>query len=75
MASLTDPVALGHREAPSRVVFGPHETNLGDGRALSESIFMDYSRILYNHDANDGKSAQELLDGYAIEAMVLNSFE
>ena len=36
VASLTDPVVLGSREAPSRVVFGPHETNLGDGRALSE---------------------------------------
>ena len=32
--TLTDPVALGSREAPSRVVFGPHETNLGTGRAL-----------------------------------------
>jgi 2,4-dienoyl-CoA reductase (NADPH2) len=34
--TLTDPVALGHHTAPSRVVFGPHETNLGSGRALSE---------------------------------------
>jgi len=31
---LTDPVAVGPRHAPSRVVFGPHETNLGDGRAV-----------------------------------------
>ncbi len=31
---LTDPVTLGTREAPSRVVFGPHETNLGEGRAI-----------------------------------------
>jgi 2,4-dienoyl-CoA reductase (NADPH2) len=30
----TDPVTLGAREAPSRVVFGPHETNLGSGRAI-----------------------------------------
>jgi len=36
VGSLTDPVTLGIRTAPSRVVFGPHETNLGDGRALSE---------------------------------------
>ncbi len=35
VTSPTDPVALGAREAPSRVVFGPHETNLGEGRALS----------------------------------------
>ena len=34
--SLTDPLRLGASEAPSRVLFGPHETNLGDGRALSE---------------------------------------
>lgn len=27
---------LAGRRAPSRVVFGPHETNLGDGRALSD---------------------------------------
>jgi 2,4-dienoyl-CoA reductase (NADPH2) len=35
MADPTDPVTLGAREAPSRVVFGPHETNLGTDRALS----------------------------------------
>src|SRR5271163_3393000 len=34
MAAPTDPVALGSREAPSRVVFGPHETNLGTDRAI-----------------------------------------
>jgi mycofactocin system FadH/OYE family oxidoreductase 1 len=33
---LVDPVALAGRSAPSRVVFGPHETNLGRGRALSD---------------------------------------
>jgi hypothetical protein len=46
-----------------------------DGRALSESIFMDYARILYNHDATGGKSAEELLDQYGIQAIVMNSFE
>jgi len=30
----TDPVVLRTREAPSRVVFGPHETNLGSGRSI-----------------------------------------
>ncbi len=34
MPAPTDPVALGLREAPSRVVFGPHETNLGSDRAI-----------------------------------------
>jgi 2,4-dienoyl-CoA reductase (NADPH2) len=36
VSTLTEPVALGRHTAPSRVVFGPHETNLGSGRALSE---------------------------------------
>ncbi|MEU7816470.1 FAD-dependent oxidoreductase [Pseudonocardia sp. NPDC049154] len=33
---LTSPLQLGGRTAPSRVLFGPHVTNLGRGRALSE---------------------------------------
>ena len=33
---LLEPVALGSRTAPNRVLFGPHVTNLCDGRALSE---------------------------------------
>ena len=36
MPRLADPVAVGSRTSPSRVVFGPHETNLGRGRALSD---------------------------------------
>jgi mycofactocin system FadH/OYE family oxidoreductase 1 len=35
VAGLIEPVALGRRVAPSRVIFGPHETNLGSERALS----------------------------------------
>jgi hypothetical protein len=53
----------------------PRERVFIDGRSLSESIFMDYARILYNHDASDGKSADELLDGYGIQAIVMNTFE
>ncbi|HZM56454.1 MAG TPA: 2,4-dienoyl-CoA reductase, partial [Acidimicrobiales bacterium] len=34
MAGLVDPVELAGRIAPSRVLFGPHETNLGTGRCL-----------------------------------------
>lgn len=30
-----EPISLAGVTAPSRVVFGPHETNLGDGRSLS----------------------------------------
>ena len=36
MSALTGPVDLVGWTAPSRVVFGPHETNLGTGRALSD---------------------------------------
>jgi hypothetical protein len=53
----------------------PQERVFIDGRALSESTFMDYARILYNHDATGGKSAEELLDRYGVEAIVMNSFE
>ncbi len=34
MTDLTGPIVLGGATAPSRVVFGPHETNLGQGRAI-----------------------------------------
>jgi hypothetical protein len=53
----------------------PQERVFIDGCAPSESTFMDYARILYNRDASDGKSADELLDGYGIQTMVMNSFE
>lgn len=33
---LVDPVLLGRSTAPSRVLFGPHETNLGRGRDISD---------------------------------------
>ncbi|WP_448610653.1 mycofactocin system FadH/OYE family oxidoreductase 1 [Geodermatophilus sp. URMC 60] len=35
---------LAGRTAPSRVLFGPHETNLGRGRALSERHVAYYAR-------------------------------
>jgi hypothetical protein len=53
----------------------PREKVFIDGRALSESVFMDYARILYNHDENDGKSAQQLLDDYGVQAIVMNAFQ
>jgi mycofactocin system FadH/OYE family oxidoreductase 1 len=42
--ALTDPVVLAGRRAPSRVLFGPHETNLGQGRAISERHVAYYAR-------------------------------
>jgi hypothetical protein len=57
------------RLAPERRVFI-------DGRALSDSLFLDYARILYNHDDNDGKpSGEQLLDRYGVGTIVMNTFE
>lgn len=44
MPGLTEAVELGGRRAPSRVVFGPHETNLGRGRAISDRHVAYYAR-------------------------------
>jgi hypothetical protein len=54
----------------------PQERVFIDGRALSESVFNDYARILYNHSGADGgQSSQQLLDRYGIQAIVMNAFE
>ncbi|MFC7310458.1 mycofactocin system FadH/OYE family oxidoreductase 1 [Streptomyces monticola] len=41
---LTEPVTLGPRTAPSRVMFGPHETNLARHRAFSARHTAYYER-------------------------------
>jgi 2,4-dienoyl-CoA reductase (NADPH2) len=41
---LLEPIALGRRTARNRVVFGPHETNLGRGRAVSDRHVAYYAR-------------------------------
>ncbi|WP_242653804.1 mycofactocin system FadH/OYE family oxidoreductase 1 [Klenkia soli] len=41
---MTEPLLLAGRSAPSRVLFGPHETNLGAGRALSPRHVAYYAR-------------------------------
>ncbi len=46
-----------------------------DGRALSEHVFNDYARILYNHDQSGGKSAKQLLDQYGVGVIVMDTFE
>jgi hypothetical protein len=54
----------------------PRERVFIDGRALSESVFNDYARILYNHSGADGgRTSQQLLDRYGIQAIVMNGFE
>jgi len=49
----------------------PDERVFIDGRALSEAVFSDYGRILYDHD----QAAETLLDRYAVDVIVLNGFE
>ncbi len=41
---LLDPLPIGSLTAPNRVVFGPHETNLGRGRAISDRHVAYYAR-------------------------------
>ena len=42
--TLLDPIELGPRTAPNRVLFGPHETNLGRNRTISERHVAYYAR-------------------------------
>ena len=42
--NLTEAVTLGRARAPSRVMFGPHETNLGRRRAVSARHIAYYER-------------------------------
>ncbi|MEO7555216.1 MAG: mycofactocin system FadH/OYE family oxidoreductase 1 [Acidimicrobiales bacterium] len=44
MSSLLEPLGLGTRTARNRVVFGPHETNLGRRRAISDRHVAYYQR-------------------------------
>ena len=46
----------------------PRERVFIDGRALSESVFADYGRILHKADVS-------LLDRYGVEVIVMNTFE
>jgi len=53
----------------------PQEKVFIDGRALNESVYQDYQRIAFNANAEGGKSGQELLRQYGIEAIVMDGFE
>jgi len=54
----------------------PGQRTFIDGRALSESVFQDYARMLYNHDASDGlPSGEDLLNRYGVQVIVMNTFE
>ena len=53
----------------------PQQRVFIDGRALSESVFRDYGRILHFADSASGKSAVDLLDQYGIDVILMNNFE
>jgi hypothetical protein len=53
----------------------PEQRVFIDGRSLSESLFQDYGRILYNVEEAGGTNAQLLLDRYGIQTIVMNTFE
>ena len=56
----------------------PLQRTFVDGRALNESVYQDYRRILYNSGAPAnvlGSESQQLLDRYAIRVVVMNTFE
>jgi hypothetical protein len=53
----------------------PGERVFIDGRSLSESLFQDYGRILYNVEEAGGKNAAELLDRHGVQTIVMNTFE
>ena len=53
----------------------PLEKVFIDGRALNERVYQDYQRIAFNASAEGGKSAEELLRQYGIEAIVMDGFE
>ena len=41
---LLEPLNLGVLQAPTRIIFGPHETNLGSGRSISADHVAYYQR-------------------------------
>ena len=56
----------------------PLERTFVDGRALNESVYQDYRRILYNSGAAPnmlGSECRQLLDRYAVRVIVMNAFE
>jgi hypothetical protein len=53
----------------------PEQRVFIDGRSLSESVFQDYIRILFDRGEDGGKTAQQLLDQYGIQTIVMDTFE
>lgn len=56
----------------------PQQRDFVDGRALNESVYQDYRRILYNAESPAnvlGTEARRLLDKYGVRVVVMNTFE
>jgi hypothetical protein len=56
----------------------PRQQTFIDGRALNESVYRDYQKILYPSAASQDESRRErekLLDQYGVELVVMNGFE
>ncbi len=53
----------------------PEQKVFIDGRALNESVAEDYKRIAWNADTTGGKTADQLLDQYGIEVILMPGFE
>ncbi len=56
----------------------PQQKVFIDGRALSESVYRDYRKVLYNEGAPLvvlGDTARGILDRYGVRVIVINSFE
>ncbi|MEX2299580.1 MAG: hypothetical protein WD733_01515 [Bryobacterales bacterium] len=56
----------------------PQQQTFIDGRALNESVYRDYQKILYASASSQDESRRErdrLLDQYGVELVVMNGFE
>ena len=56
----------------------PGQRTFIDGRALNESVYNDYRKILYSQGSSaqqSGRARGELLDRYGVQIVVTNAFE
>lgn len=53
---------------------GPERQVFIDGRALNESVYVDYRTILYGA-GGDPEASQRLLDQYGVDVVLMNGFE
>lgn len=53
----------------------PAQRDFIDPRGLSEQAYSDYGRMLYYANSDGGKSADELLNQYGIQVLVLDGFD